>query len=193
MSLGIIPAAGGMAFRLHKGQHLRLIDSEGGQTGDLVALSYDGNERLSNGRSFDYEGTIYFSAGNRLWSDLSNPMLTIVADEVGRHDFLYASCSLEMYRRDYHVTGDHPNCVDSLRAALATIGVDPDPLPPSFNFFMNARVSSDGALKILPPTTSAGKSMTFRAEMDLVIGLSACPAASCNGGAAPRPLAYEIL
>lgn len=35
--------------------------------------------------------------------------------------------------------------------------------------------------------------MTLRAEMNLAIALSACPASSCNGGAPPRPLGYEIL
>ncbi|MFA6113965.1 MAG: urea carboxylase-associated family protein [Sphingomonas sp.] len=193
MRNGIVPAAGGTALWLSEGQQLRVIDSEGGQTGDLVAFSADGKERLSNGRSFDYEGTIYLSTGNVLWSDLSNPMLTIVADDVGKHDFLYASCSVEMYRREYHVVGDHPNCVDNLCMALESIGVDPRPLPPTFNFFMNARVSGDGGLTILPPTTSPGKSVTFRAEMDLAIGLSACPGVTCNGGAMPRSLAYEVF
>jgi len=31
-----------------------------------------------------------------------------------------------------------------------------------------------------------------RAEMDLAVALSACPAATCNGGP-PRPLGFEIL
>jgi uncharacterized protein len=28
--------------------------------------------------------------------------------------------------------------------------------------------------------------------VDLAIALSACPASTCNGGAPPRPLAFEI-
>jgi uncharacterized protein len=72
-----------------RGEHLRIIDLEGGQTGDLMAFSPDGRERLSNGRTFDYGGKIYLSTGDVLWSDRSNPMLTIVKDQVGRHDFLF--------------------------------------------------------------------------------------------------------
>lgn len=34
-----------------------------------MAFSADGRERLSNGRTFDYGGTIYLSTGNVLWSD----------------------------------------------------------------------------------------------------------------------------
>ena len=106
-----------MALRLQRGERLRIIDLEGGQTGDLVVFSPDGSQRLSNGRTFDYGGKVYLSTGDVLWSDRSEPMLTIVADQVGKHDFLYAPCSLEMYRKQYGVTGYHPNCHDNLCAA----------------------------------------------------------------------------
>ena len=82
-SRNIIAAGGGAAVRLRTGQQLRIIDPEGGQSGDLVAYSEDGSQRLSNGRTFDYGGKIYVSRGDVLWSDRSNPMLTIVADDVG--------------------------------------------------------------------------------------------------------------
>lgn len=81
----IIAPGGGAGLKLARGEHLRLIDIEGGQTGDLMAFSQDGSERLSNGRSFDYNGKIRLSVGDVLWSDCSNQMLTIVADDVGRH------------------------------------------------------------------------------------------------------------
>src|SRR5678816_2011055 len=103
----IVPAGGGAGVRLARGAQLRLIDIEGGQTGDV------------------------------LWSDRSNPMLTIVADDVGRHDFLYASCTVEMYRVQYGVTGYHANCSDNLRTALRDLGLEPGTLPTAFNFFMN--------------------------------------------------------
>src|SRR5579859_2438292 len=133
----LVPAAGGAGLRLKRGQRLKIIDSEGGQSGDLMAFSADGRQRLSNGRTFDYCGKIYLSTGDVLWSDRSEPMLTIVADEVGRHDFLYSPCSLEMYRIQYRVTGYHANCHDNLCEALRGLGIEPDPLPTAFNFFMN--------------------------------------------------------
>ena len=189
-----IPAAGGVGLRLKRGQRLRIIDIEGGQTGDLLAYALDGADRLSNGRSFDYGGKLRFSTGDVLWSDRSRPMLTIVADEVGRHDFLYASCTLEMYQLEHGVKGYHPNCADNLSAALRGQGIEPGALPTAFNFFMNVDIVGDEArLVIAPPRSRAGKSIVLRAEMDLVIALSACPASSCNGGASPRPLAFEVL
>jgi uncharacterized protein YcgI (DUF1989 family) len=188
-----VPAAEGRPFRLKRGERLRIIDPLGGQSGDLVAFSADGRQRLSNGRSFDYGGGIYLSTGDVIWSDRSEPMLTIVADQVGRHDFLYAPCSLEMYRKQYGVTGYHANCHDNLCNALKSLGIDPMPLPTAFNFFMNANVAPDGKLSFAPPRSRAGDSIELRAEMDLAVAVSACPASTCNGGAPPKPLACEIL
>ena len=188
----VIPAASGAGLFLKRGDRLRVIDTEGGQTGDLVAFSRDGRERLSNGRTFDYGGKIFLSTGDVLWSDRSNPMLTIVADDVGRHDFLYASCSLEMFRIQYGVEGDHPNCLDNLGRALESVGAAPRFMPTAFNFFMNAAVQPDGRLVISPPLSRPGDAITLRAEIDLAIGLTSCSATMCNGGRA-QPLAYEVL
>jgi uncharacterized protein YcgI (DUF1989 family) len=189
----IIAPGGGAALRLKQGEQLRIIDPQGGQSGDLQAFSSDGRQRLSNGRTFDYGGKVYLSTGDTLWSDRSSRMLTIVADDVGHHDFLYAPCSIEMYRMQYGVTGHHANCHDNLCAALRELGVEPEPMTIAFNFFMHVEILPDGRLKFPPPTSRAGDSMVLRAEMDLLVALTACPASTCNGGAAPKPIAYEIL
>lgn len=189
----VVPPGSGVGLRLKRGDVLRVIDAEGGQTGDLLAYAPDGSQRLSNGRTFDYQGTIYVTTGDVLWSDRSERMLTIVADPAGRHDFLYASCSIEMYRLQYGETGYRPNCADNLRQAFRSLGIEPDPLPTSFNFFMNVDVGPDGRLTISPPRSRPGHALELRAEMDLAVALTACPTSSCNGGAPPRPLAYEIV
>jgi uncharacterized protein YcgI (DUF1989 family) len=192
-NLQVIPPGHGVGLLLKRGDQLRLVDPHGGQSGDLLAFSHDGAQRLSNGRTFDYSGKIYLSTGDVLWSDRSNPMLTIVADAVGRHDFLYSSCSIEMYRIQYGVTGYHANCYDNLCSAMRELGLEPEPLPTAFNFFMNVEIGADGRLIIAPPKSRAGDSITLRAEMDLAIALSACPASTCNGGGTTGPLAFEML
>ncbi|GAA0707350.1 urea carboxylase-associated family protein [Dokdonella soli] len=189
----LVPAAGGAGLRLKRGELLRVIDPEGGQSGDLLVYSEDGRERLSNGRTFDYDGKIYVSTGDVLWSDCSNPMMTIVADQVGRHDFLYSACSLEMYRIQYGATGYHANCTDNLCSALRELGIEPEPLPTPLNLFMNVEIAADGRLVFAPPKSRAGDSIVLRAEMALVVALSSCPASTCNDGAPARPLAFEIL
>jgi uncharacterized protein YcgI (DUF1989 family) len=189
----LVPAGTGAGVRLRRGERLRVIDVEGGQSGDLIAFSQDGRQRLSNGRTFDYGGKIYASTGDVLWSDGSSPLLTILADDVGRHDFLYAACSVEMYRIQYQLEGSPPNCSDNLCSALRALGIEPAPLPTPFNLFMNVDVAADGRLVFSPPRSHAGDSIVFRAEMDLAVALSSCPAATCNSGAPPRPLAFEVL
>jgi uncharacterized protein YcgI (DUF1989 family) len=192
MALVTIPARSGTGLQIRRGQVLRLIDPQGGQSGDLTAFAAEGTtEWLSNGRSFDYAGKIYFSTGDVLYSNRSNPMFTIVSDDVGRHDFLYTPCSIEMFRLQYGVTGPHPNCLDNLAAALAGHGVAPHCVPTPFNFFMNVAVDADGRLTISPPRSRAGDAIALRAEMDLAVGLSACSAGLCNGGRT-GPLAYEV-
>jgi uncharacterized protein YcgI (DUF1989 family) len=189
---GLVVAGAGAGLRLKTGEQLRIIDVEGGQTGDLVAFSADGRHRLSSGRTFDYSGKIYVSTGDALWSELSEPMLTIVADDVGRHDLLYAPCSMEMYRLQYGATTYRANCYDNLCRAFRQLGFEPEPLPSSLNFFMNADVAADGRLSLLPPRTRAGAGITLRAEMDLLLALTSCPASTCNAGAPPKPLGFEV-
>ncbi len=190
--LKTVPAAGGVGLRLRKGERLRIVDTEGGQTGDLVAYSADGTERLSTGRTFDYNEKVRLTTGDVLWSDRSNRMLTIVADDVGRHDMFYAPCSPEMYRMQYGMD-DHPNCLDNLSAALREFGIDPASSLQTFNFFMNVDIDDEGRLSIVEPRSWPGAATVLRAEMDLVIALSACPAGTCNGGAPPRPVGFEVL
>jgi uncharacterized protein YcgI (DUF1989 family) len=193
MTRQIIPAGGGAGLLLKQGQQLRVIDPDGGQSGDLVAFSVDGRQRLASGRTFDYGGKLFVSTGDRLWSDRSSPMLTIVSDDVGRHDLLYSPCSIEMYRLQYGVTGHHPNCHDNLCTALRGLGIEAEALVTAFNFFMNVEIAPDGRLSFAPPRSRAGDAIVLRAEMDLAIALTSCPASTCNGGRPSGPLAFEVI
>lgn len=98
-----------------------------------------------------------------------------------------------MYRIQYGVTGYHANCYDNLCSALRELGLEPEPLPTAFNFFMNVEIEAGGRLIIAPPKSRAGDSITLRAEMDLALALSACPTPNCNGGGITGPLAFEVL
>jgi len=192
MTLVTIPARTGVGFTMQAGQQLRIVDVEGGQVCDLLAYrSGDANEHLSSGRTFDYNSKIALGAGDVLWSSLSNPMLTIIADDVGRHDFLYGACTQEMYRLQYGVVGHHPSCTENLTRALRELGLAPGPLPTPFNVFMNVAVTPTGSLVIAPPLSRAGDAVVLRAELPLAVALSACPAGVCNGGTT-KPLAYEL-
>jgi len=184
----------GVAFQLKKGQCLTVTDSDGAQVADLLAYSADDvREVISNGRTFDYEETIALTVGNRLWSNRSNPMLHIVADMVGRHDFLLTPCSYATFRHFYPDKPVHRGCFGNLAAALEPYGIGEDDIPVAFNIFMNVPVNDEtGSLSVEPPTSRSGDSITLKAEMDLIIGLTACSAYASNGGSF-GPIDYAIM
>jgi uncharacterized protein YcgI (DUF1989 family) len=190
----VIPPRSGVAFALRAGETLRVIDPEGEQVGDLLAFnSHDLREVISSGRTFDYASRIYLTKGDPLYSNRSNVMLRIVEDTVGRHDFLLTPCSKEMFRIIYGDAQPHRGCFGNLAAALEPFGVAPDSIPVAFNCFMNVPVDGvTGEIKVLPPLSKAGDSISFLAEMDLIIGLTACSAGQSNNFTY-KPIHYEIV
>jgi uncharacterized protein YcgI (DUF1989 family) len=179
-------------FELRAGQLLTVIDPEGVQVADLLAYSLDDpREVISNGRTFDYEETIRLTTGNRLWSNRSNVLLTIEADTVGCHDFLLTPCSEATFRHFYPDQPVHRGCFGNLAEALAPWGIEPDAIPCAFNVFMNVPLDDTGKVSVLPPRSTAGDSLSLRAECDLIIGLTACSAYASNGGSF-KPIDYRI-
>lgn len=188
----IIAPRSGTAFPLLRGQTLRVIDPDGGQVSDMLAfMQGDVREVVSNGRTFDYEETIRLTTGNRLWSNRSNPMLEIVEDSVGTHDFLLTPCSEATFRHFYKDKPVHRGCFGNLAEALAPYGIAADDIPVAFNIFMNVPVDDAGKIKVLPPPTAPGDFIRFRALDDLIVGLTACSAYDSCGGTF-KPIHYEI-
>ena len=187
-----LEAQTGTAFELRADQLLRVIDLEGEQVADLIAFNLsDKAEWLSSGRSIDYANRIYLTKGDTLYSNRSRPMFTIIEDDVGQHDFLLTPCSPETFQIIYKNEKHHPSCFDNLAANLARFGIRPDSIPTTFNIFMNVEIDANGALKILPPRSKAGDSIVLRAEMDLIVGLTACSAEMSNNYRF-KPIAFEI-
>jgi len=190
---GVIAPRSATAFVLSSGQSLTVIDPEGEQVADLVAFNrHDVREAISSGRSIDYAGRIYLSTSDPLYSNRSRPMLRIVADAVGRHDFLLAPCSPEMFRILYDDPDPAPGCFGHLAAVLAPYGVLPDAIPTAFNCFMNVAVdATSGTIQVLPPRSKPGDSVVFQAEMDLIVGLTACSAGLSNNFAF-KPIHFRV-
>jgi uncharacterized protein YcgI (DUF1989 family) len=188
-----IPERSGTAFALPRGATLTVIDPKGEQVADLLAFNADDiDEVISSGRTLDYAETICLTAGHKLHSNRSRVMLEIIGDTVGRHDFLLTPCSIDTFLHFYPNLPPHRGCFGNLAEALAPYGVTPDRIPTAFNCFMNVPVDAGtGKLQVLPPTSKAGDSITFRAHMDLVIGLTACSAPASNGGTF-KPIQYRI-
>ena len=171
----------GTAFEITKDQILRISDLEGQQVVDLVSYSSrEQEEYLSSPRTMDYNNKIYFSKGETLYSNLSEPMWKITADTVGNHCFLFAPCDQRMFEITYEVKESHPNCFDNLSASLTRFGITPEQIFIPFNIFMHAEVKKNGEIDILPPLSKAGDFIDLRAEMDMIVGISACSAYKSN-------------
>jgi uncharacterized protein YcgI (DUF1989 family) len=184
----------GVAFVVRRGQRLRVIDPEGEQVADLLAFNqHDVGEVLSSGRTLDYASSIHLTTGDNLYSNRSTVMLKIVEDMVGRHDFLLAPCSAEMFRIIYGEETPHRGCFGNLAEALQPYGIRADAIPTAFNVFMNVPVDgTTGRLRVDPPLSRAGDHIVFEALIDLVVGLTACSAGQSNNFRY-KPIHYEVL
>jgi uncharacterized protein YcgI (DUF1989 family) len=184
----------GTAFQLAAGERLTIVDPTGGQVSDVFAFAdHDQGEWLSSGRSIDYANRVYLTTGDQLYSNRSRPMVTIVEDTCGRHDFTLTPCSQETFDLLYPELGGaaHPSCFGNLAQHLQKFGVDPDRISTTFNVFMNVWTDASGELHIDRPATVSGDRVVLRAEMDLLVGLTACSAEKSNDGEC-KPVDYAI-
>ncbi len=187
-----VPARSGIAFEVRRGARIRVIDREGHQVSDLICFSLaDTREHLSAGRTTDYNEKLFLSTGEVLYSERSRAMLTIEEDQVGRHSLLYAPCSPEMFRITYGITEETPNCLDNFTKSLEPHGIEPWRIPTPFNIFLNAELSTDGAIAVRPARSRAGEFIDLRVEMDLLVAVTACSALTCNDGC-PTAIDVEV-
>ncbi len=183
----------GAAFKLKKGQKLKVIDPQGEQVSDMVLFNADDvREKISAGKTLDFEETILITKGNFLWSNRSQKMMQILEDTNGRNDFLLAPCSPETFKIMYNNPEYHPSCFENLYTHLEPYRIAPDDVPTAFNIFMNVQFDKNGKLSVDPPLSKAGDYLLFEAQMDLIVALTACSAEDSNNGSF-KPIHYEIL
>lgn len=175
--LQTIPARSGMAVELNKGQFIKIINTHGKQVVDTWAFAApDLIECMSMSHSRASMLHVSPRVGDILVTNLRNPILTLVEDTTpGVHDTLIAACDKARYK-GLGVVGYHDNCGDNLHNALLKLGRSlqmntPDPL----NLFMNIPVSEKGELAFETPTSTRGQFVRFKAEMDCIVTMSACP------------------
>lgn len=177
-----IPPCSGRAVELETGDELVVIDPMGQQVSDLTAFSRDDlAEYLSSGRSIDYASKLWLTTGDVLYSNRSRPMFTVLEDTCGRHDFTLTPCSRRMFELLYDEEEGRPGCEGNLAAALAPWGIGSDRVPIAFNIFMHVAVDGDtGRIEVRPPLSKAGDFIRLRAEMPLVVAMTACSAGQSN-------------
>ncbi|WP_235623936.1 DUF1989 domain-containing protein [Mycolicibacterium goodii] len=171
----VVTAGTARAVVLHRGDRVQVIDVEGAQVGDVFAFAAsDPDEYLSASHTRTVTGRLFPAVGEHFVTNRRRPILKLLADtSPGVHDMLIAACDRERYR----MLGapEHRSCADNLREALDEIGISVTDVPQPVNIFMNIPVTDGGNLSWLRAASRPGDAVTFEADMDCVVVVSACP------------------
>lgn len=191
----VIPAGEPYLRDLKAGQTIRIHDLEGNQAVDTLFYSArNPRERYDPQRTLRRQGNVYLTTGTVLYSNLGNPLLTIVADTCGRHDTLGGACAQESNTVRYALEKRYMHsCRDNyLRACQHDGRLDKRDVGANINFFMNVPVTSEGGLTFEDGISGAGKYVELRAETDVIVLISNCPQLNnpCNGW---NPTPAEVL
>ena len=167
------------------GDELTIVDLEGNQAVDFLLYdSADTTVRYSAPDTIAAQRNVYLTEGSVLRANTGDALMTLVHDEVGRHDTIGGACSKESnsLRYGHHTVHQHA-CVENFLAEGANWGLGKRDLVSNINFYMNVPVEADGALGIVDGLSAPGLSLTLRADRDVLVLVSNCPQINnpCNG------------
>jgi uncharacterized protein YcgI (DUF1989 family) len=138
---------------------------------------------------------IFITTGDKLMSKSNQHLMTIVEDTYrdGTHDLQAGTCSASRFqlakqegklRKIWHRDVELPDhgCWENLSQVLKPYGISPEDIPSPFNIFQTMKI--DATIGRMEHTTTRPKPGTYidlRAEMDLLVALSACPDPTVGG------------
>lgn len=177
-------------------QTFRIVDLEGNQAADtLFYNAKDPVDRYSASDTIRNQANLYLTTGTKLMSTEGNVLLTIVADNCGRHDTLGGACSRESNTMRYSLDKEHMHaCRDSFLCGVTEWGhgLGKRDVTCNINFFMNVPVTPEGKLTFEDGISAPGRYVEMRAEMDVIALISNCPQLNnpCN---AYNPTPVQVL
>lgn len=189
-----VPACQGRAFRVGRGELIKVIDLQGRQVADFFAfaagepaefLSAE-HTRVATWRLFPRVREVFVTNRRR-------PIMRLVHDaSPGIHDMLIAACDPVRYVQ-WGVTGWHASCQENLLIEMANLGVTGLHVPQPVNLFMNYPVAPDGSIGADAPRTKPGDHLVLQAELDAYVCVSACPFdLNATNGWNPTDLSVEV-
>src|SRR3990167_5406712 len=166
----------GKAFPVKKGQIIRVI---GQSTADFVVFNLRNvKERFDQARTKVDQGKIYVTTGDLLISKFNNVMMTIVKDTYeGTHDMEKGMCSTSFYKKwGDKIFAIYGSTWEKLDRALRPWKVLKEDVPSPLNIFQTMVINGkSGAMRYAMIRPKPGTHMDLRAEMDCLVGISACP------------------
>lgn len=181
----IVAARAPWSAIVRRGQVLTIEDLKGNQAVDCLLYNADDTaERYSAPDTIAAQGSIFLTTGSVLRSSEGRPLMTVIADEVGRHDTVGGACSRESNTLRYgHHTKHQHACVENFLLEGSRWGLGKRDLVSNINWYMNVPVDPDGSLGIVDGISAPGLTVSLRAEMDVLVLVSNCPQINnpCNG------------
>lgn len=176
-----VDRATAQAYRVAKGDYVQIIDVDGRQCSDFMAMRADalddGVERyVDSAVTRTVVGGAYPGPGlfDKFFDQDMRPLLAVVQDTVGRHDTFALACTA----RGYEERGfpGHLNCSDNISDAYEPYGIGRRPAWPAINFFFNSWIMpTDNRLRSDEAWSRPGDYVVMQALTDLVCVSTACP------------------
>jgi len=184
----IVASNTGWAAMIDKGDVLRVTAMTGVSL--ICFNAADLSERFDQARTKVYNMRIWIGEGEQLYSKLNNPMMTMAADgfaPLGRHDLQFGMTSGQILAtaaregrpaRWAHLRGRNvpeQGCHENLVAALAPWKIAAHDIPMPLNLFQHSEIdTATGFIRASVLRPEKPVSVDLRAEMDLVVAVSAC-------------------
>ncbi|MEL7237260.1 MAG: DUF1989 domain-containing protein, partial [Planctomycetota bacterium] len=175
-----VASASAESFFVRAGEYIQIIDVSGQQMTDFQCFSA---RQLDKGNQFALDATVTRTLTHIAWPKPGipakgfaldmEPLVEIVRDTCGRHDFYATACSSRYYD-DLGYPG-HINCTENFNTALDGYAVDPREGWEALNFFYNTWMGEDNVLYTDESWSRPGDYVLLRALTDLVCVSSACP------------------
>lgn len=193
----MVPPRDARVVSVPRGHVFRILSVDGPQVGDLnLWNASDLNERFYSGKTRQLQAS-HVTVGDRLWSSfpMLRPMATIIADSLnwygcdadgGRvHDVIGTRCdpytNHMLSKQHYHYC-----CHSNLTRALAAykgleLAAAERYVHDVVNVFMCTGFTHDTQQYFMKASpVRPGDHIDFLAEIDLLVGLSACPGGDCS-------------
>ena len=186
---------------LEPGTALRLTDIEGGA--NVSALFYNAlqpEERYNMPDTLKAQHIARLTKSFVLYSDMGRILCSVTEDSVGWHDPIggtltaaqvaakYGVKPYQQYRNEWTQASK-----EGLLLELAKYGLGPRDLTPTLNLFSKVQVDETGAMTYIPGNSKAGDFVELRAEIKVLVLLSANHHAMEPAGEyAPKPVNITV-
>jgi len=176
-----VSRASAHAYRVKAGEYIQIIDVEGRQCSDFMAVRSDALDRgeeqfIDSTVTRSMTGGAYPGPGlfDKFFDQNMKPLMRVVQDTVGRHDTFALACTA----RGYEERGffGHINCSDNISSVYDPYGITPRRAWPAINFFFNSWIlPSDNRIQSDEAWSQPGDFVTMQAMTDLICVSTACP------------------